>query len=65
MKGDKTQYRIIYDTDYYYKIQEKVWWWPFWMSVGFRYSTVEEAEIDIKLLKKPKVKRKAKVIKYL
>jgi len=64
---NRNRYRIVTGKSYGYDIQKLCWWFPFiWYYIGFNtsYGTAEEAESDIKLIKKPKIKKPVKVLKY-
>ncbi len=45
-----TEYRIIKDNRGWFTVEEKYWWWPFWIeSDGINFhNTVEDAEAWVK-----------------
>lgn len=64
----KDIFRIVKDRSCGYNIQIKRWWFPFWLYIGFRCITLEEAEDDVKLLinnRLKSIKKRLEVIKYI
>jgi len=54
----RTRYRIVTDEFNGYGIEVKYWWWPFWEDYPMSFSTLEQAEKEVRL--KVKLRRMKK-----
>ena len=46
----KTKYRIV-ESHGWYRPEYKMWWWPFWITILYTYSTLDEPKRFLNILR--------------